>query len=95
MQIAEYLEMCRKLHAAGETCESILAALRRMGADKIDSALVLGALNGIEFREAFRIVHLSQTWGDVRRSDEEFDEMVDEALRILARRSPGAIRFET
>jgi hypothetical protein len=60
--------------------ETLLTTLRKRGCTKGESIRILKRLMNIDGGKAKEIVHLSATWGDVRKRDDEFSGMVTKVL---------------
>ncbi len=80
------IKQARPMLAAGASIEEVLAFLRQHEYSKIASIKAVRQLQGVDLREAKRIVHLSDAWQDRRQQDDEFHEALEEAARQLARR---------
>jgi ribosomal protein L7/L12 len=58
----------------GTSEEKVVAHLRQLGLDKIDSIKVIRAATGMSLGEAKERVHLSEAWADRREADDAFHE---------------------
>jgi len=65
--------------------EELIALLRREGASKIDTILVLKHVRGTQIYEAKNLVDSSPTWADVRERDAAFHEDLFRAAEDLER----------
>lgn len=75
----------RMLRETGADPETILHELRKAGCSKIESMLVLRELQNVSLDEAKRIVHLSQTWEDVRDDHDRFHVQLERDVRHTLR----------
>ena len=84
-----HLQSCmvriRILHEAGADQETILHELRKAGCSKIESMLILRELQNVSLDEAKRIVHLIQTWEDVRDDHDRFHARLERGVRHTLR----------
>ena len=75
------LPQCREMLRVRDDLEGVLLLLRRNGCHKIESIKALIALKRMNLADAKRAVHLSETWADVRRQDEQLEAaLVDELI---------------
>lgn len=68
----------RKLANGGASIEQVIAYLRTSGCSKALSIALIADVRGCEMNEAKRLVHFSPTWADVKESDEEWQDRIDE-----------------
>ncbi len=61
--------------------EQLLAALRQYGLTKIDTIKFLREQCGFELNRAKEFVHFSETWADLRSSDDAFHEALQQRGR--------------
>lgn len=73
-------EETERLWSCAVDRESFLQALRAQGATKIESIRALRRSAKISLAEAKEAAHFSQTWADVRESDDRFHEVAIDAL---------------
>ena len=67
----------------GSSEEQVVAHLRQLGLDKIDSIKVLRAATGMSLGEAKKRVHLSEAWADRREADDAFHDAAFAAAKEL------------
>jgi ribosomal protein L7/L12 len=67
----------------GSTHEQVVAHLRQLGLDKIDSIKALRAATGMTLGEAKEKVHLSEAWADCREADDALHEAAFAAAKEL------------
>ena len=84
-RIQQYVTKYRMLRETGADPETILHELRKAGCSKIESMLVLRELQNVSLDEAKRIVHLSQTWEDVRDDHDRFHARLERGVRHTLR----------
>jgi hypothetical protein len=74
---------CREMLARGEPVELVLRKLRDAGLSKIESMRVFVDCN-YSLKGAKELVHLSETWFDVRARDDEFHDSLAESLHVIS-----------
>jgi hypothetical protein len=70
------VDSCERMFAGGANTESVLAFLRRNGCSQINSIRSLVLSTDLSLAEAKKIVHLSQTWEDARKSNDDFHDQI-------------------
>jgi ribosomal protein L7/L12 len=68
---------------SGSSEEQVVAHLRQIGLDKIDSIKALRAATGMSLGEAKEKVHLSAAWADCREADDALHEAMFAAAKEL------------
>jgi ribosomal protein L7/L12 len=67
----------------GTSEEQVIAHLRQLGLDKIDSIKALRTAMGISLGKAKEKVHLSKAWADCREADDALHEAMFAAAKEL------------
>ena len=74
----EIFNNCKKILSETDSIEFVLKYLREKGYSKIQSMEMLIELKSIKLVDAKKIVHLSKTWADTRKRDDEFLRVIYE-----------------
>jgi hypothetical protein len=77
----EAVELARTLRSQGSSVEDVLSRLRGAGATIIESIKVVRQVEHVRLGDAKEIVHVSDTWADVREANDELHRLALEALR--------------
>ena len=72
----DFIAECKGRYDRGADLESLIRYLRESGCSKIDSIAVLAKGCGVGLGEAKERVHLSPTWDDRRKLDDQFHETI-------------------
>jgi len=78
-------ESAKRLLNESNDIESVVAFLRKNGADKIDSIRILKEITGREFNDCKALVHLSNAWEDTRERDESLHDLADAVIKDIAK----------
>ena len=76
----ELVTECRFRSGRGDAIDDIIDFLRSSGCWKTESIAVIAAACTVGLAKAKELVHFSDVWKDTRSSDEQFHEMISEAV---------------
>jgi hypothetical protein len=65
---------------SGISIEDILAELRKEGFSVIESIKAVVSLQDVTLQEAKKLVHLSETWKDLRSTHDSFHEGLEKSI---------------
>jgi hypothetical protein len=86
-------EVGRTLLDQGAGVEELLQAFRRRELGILDSIRLVRDLLGISLGEAKKVVHLSQTWADLRAANDSFHDQLLSSVKEIATQSRGSIEI--
>jgi len=75
----DYHRDLRKLLADGKSFEEALGEIRKQGAGILGSIMAVQKFRRCDLGEAKRLVHLSETWADFRKRNDEFHRELEKA----------------
>jgi len=64
--------------------ESVIAFLRKNGANQIDSIKILKEITGREVKDCKALLHSSKTWEDRRELDQQLHDLAEAVIKDLA-----------
>jgi hypothetical protein len=68
---------CRSLKDDGASKEDVLSFLRRAGFSQVFSVMVIVSVWNVSLQEAKECVHLSPTWADRKKDNDDFHNLLD------------------
>jgi len=78
--ISRLIDLAKKRRRKGSSVEEVLASLRSEGATIVDCLKVVREVEGVRLGRAKEIVDSSDTWADVRESNERVRSLAMQAL---------------
>lgn len=78
--ICRLVDLAKKQRRKGSSVEEVLASLRSEGATIVDSVKVVREVEGVRLGRAKEIVDSSDTWADVRESNERVRSLAMQSL---------------
>jgi len=80
---SEVFARSQELHARGASTEEILRYYRDSGVSILHSIQMLRKLTNVSLAEAKQVVHLSQTWADLREEHDRFHTALEDTVKSI------------